>query len=125
MGFDISNIPYLSKEERTVGFNGSKEENMNKAPLIARPLLHYGITDRLSLTGSYVPPIEIFDRLETHLVALYANWEAWRGEQFYLNLRLGGQWSEAKGDFTCPAEIAGIMDPEINPYMCEEPSNLY
>ncbi len=123
LGFDVSNIPELSREERTVGFNGIKEENMNKAPFIARPLLHYGITNRVSLTASYVPPVEIFDRLETHLAALYVNWKVWSGESFYLNLRGGGQWSEAKGDFTCPAEIAGIMDPEINPYGCEEPSH--
>lgn len=123
LGFEVANVPYLSKSERTVGFNGTKEENMNKAPLIARPLVHYGITERLSLTGSYVPPIEVFDRLKTHLTGLFVNLKAIETERFLIGLRAGGQWSEAEGDFTCAEEIAGIIDPEINPFGCVEPSS--
>lgn len=123
LGFDISNVPRLSKSERMVGFNGTKEENLNKAPVIARPLVHYGITKRLSATAAYVPPVEVFDRLETHLAGLFFNYEFLNSDRFRVVLRAGGQWSEATGDFTCSAEIAGIMDPEINPFGCEEPSN--
>lgn len=123
LGFDVANVPTLSKSERTVGFNGTKEENMNKAPLIARPLVHYGLSDRFSLTAAYVPPVEIFDRLKTHLAGLFVNVQAVRSDRFMVGVRLGGQWSEARGDFTCAADIAGVMDPEINPFGCVEPSN--
>lgn len=123
LGFDVANIPRLSRSERTVGFNGTKEENLNKAPVIGRPLVHFGITDSLSVTGAYVPPVEIFDRLETHLAGLYLNFEVFRKGRFLVSLRAGGQWSEATGDFTCAEDIAGVMDPEINPFDCIEPSN--
>lgn len=123
LGFDVANVPYLSESERTVGFNGTKEENMNKAPLIARPLVHYGITDRISVSGSYVPPIEVFDRLKTHLAGLFLNVQLLETKRLLLGLRAGGQWSEAEGDFTCAEEIAGIMDPEVNPFGCVEPSS--
>jgi hypothetical protein len=123
LGFDISNIPYLSKEERTVGFDGIKEENMNKAPFLARPVIHYGITNKLSVSGSYVPQIEVFDRLETHMASLFFNYDLLQKGRFQLTLKLGAQWSEAIGDFTCAEEISGIMDFEINPYGCIEPSH--
>ena len=122
LGFEIGNIPHLSKEERTVGFNGTKEEDLNKAPLVARPLIHFGFTDRLSITASYVPPFEIFDGLKTHLVGASINYLLLDKPRWKLQLRGVGQWSEAKGDFTAPEEVVGIMDPEINPFFAIEPS---
>jgi hypothetical protein len=122
-GLDVVQIPHLSSEQRRIGFNGTKEENLNKAPVLVRPLLHYAITERWSLTGSYVPPIEVFDRLRTHVGALSVNFVAldegrWRG-----TVRGIGQWTRARGDFTCAEEIAGNPDPMVNPFLCEEPSN--
>ena len=111
IGFDAANIPRLSRSERTVGFDGTKEENLNKTPVIGRPLVHFGITDRLSVTAAYVPPVEIFDRLETHLAGLYLNYELFRNARFGIGLRAGGQWSEATGDFTCAEDIAGCIEP--------------
>lgn len=121
-GFEVSNIPRLSEEKRTVGFNGTKEENLNKSPVLVRPLVHYGITSRLSLTAAYVPPIEVFTRLRTHMAAISVQYRIIRGENFGISLRAIGQWTEAVGDFTSPAETAGDPDPERNPYGLAEPS---
>ena len=123
LGFEIANIPRLDEEERTVGFNGTKEEDLNKAPVLARPLIHYGFTDRLSLTASYVPPFEVFDGLETHLAGLSANVILLSNDRLEWNIRLIGQWSEAKGDFTAPAEVVGNPDPEVNPFEAIAPSS--
>lgn len=122
LGFEIANIPHLDKEQRTVGFGGTKEEDLNKAPILARPLLHYGITDRLSITASYVPPVKIFGRLSTHLVGGSLNFDLIRKERMIWTIRTVGQWSKAEGDFTVWEEIAGNPDPEINPFESIAPS---
>jgi len=124
LGLEISNIPELDLEERTVGFNGTKEEDLNKASILARPLVHYGISDRfrLSLTASYVPPFEVFDGLKTHLASLSVNHDIFRGERYILSVRLIGQWSEAEGDFTAPENVIGDPDPDKNPFEAISPS---
>lgn len=122
LGFEIGNIPRLDRSDRTVGFNGTKEEDLNKAPVLARPLLHYGITDRLSLTASYVPPFEVFDGLRTELAGASLNYSLPIRGRFTLGLRLIGQWSEAKGDFTVPNKVVGNPDPDINPFEAIRPS---
>lgn len=122
LGFEVANIPHLSAEERTVGFNGTKEEDLNKSPILARPIVHYGLMDRLSLTASYVPPVEVFNGLKTHLAGLSANYELLRHERYTWTVRLVGQWSEAKGDFTAPREIVGDPDLEKNPFEAIAPS---
>lgn len=123
LGLELANVPHLSRSERRVGFNGTKVENLNKTPVLARPLLHYGITDRLSLTATYVPPIEVIDRLQTHLAGLSVNYRVIRRGSFLLTLRAIGQWSSANGDFTVSEEVAGDPDPERNPYGGIRPSD--
>lgn len=122
LGFELSNIPRLSKAQRTVGFNGTKTENLNKAPILARPLVHYAVTRRWSVTAAYVPPVEVFDHLKTHLAGLSVNYRAYEGERLRVGLRLIGQWTWAQGDFTGAKEIAGDPDPERNPLGVQEPS---
>ncbi len=121
-GFEFVNIPRLSEEQRRVGFYGTKEENLNKAPFMLRPLLHYGISSRWSLTASYVPPIRAFSNLRTHLGGLAVNYTVFHGQSWSGTLRLAGQGSESRGDFTVAAEVAGDPDPARNPFGAEEPS---
>src|SRR5947208_4758005 len=60
LGFELDWIPELGKAERRVGFNGIKEEDVNKAPIFARPRLTLGLPWNFALTLSYLPPIRIF-----------------------------------------------------------------
>lgn len=122
LGFELSNIPHLSEEERTVGFNGTKEEDLNKSPILARPLVHYGISNRFSVTASYVPPIQVFNGLETHLAGLSLNHDLVQRENLIWRVRLVGQWSEAKGDFTAPEAVVGSPDLDKNPFEAIAPS---
>jgi|TARA_B110000438_G_scaffold225439_1_gene219495 hypothetical protein len=123
LGTEISNLPYISKENRAVGFYGTKDENLNKSPIILRPMVHYGILKDLSVTATYVPPIEVFDRLRTHMAGVSINYIAYQNENFIVRLRAYGQWTQAKGDFTASEDIAGSTDPNINPFGLAEPSN--
>ena len=123
LGAEISNLPQLSKEDRAVGFYGIKDENLNKSPIIFRPMIHYGILKNLSVTAAYVPPVEVFDRLRTHMAGVSLNFVAYQSENFTIRLRAIGQWTEAEGDFTAGEDIAGSTDPNINPFGLAEPSN--
>src|SRR5262249_16444323 len=60
LGFELDWIPQLSKSQRRVGFNGIKEEDLNQAPIFARPRLTVGLPWNVALTLSYLPPIEVF-----------------------------------------------------------------
>jgi hypothetical protein len=90
--------------------------------VLARPLIHYGITERFSLTASYVPPFEVFDGLRTELAGVSINYTRPMGARLTLGIRLIGQWSEAKGDFTAPNKVVGNPDPDINPFEAIRPS---
>ena len=50
IGAEIQWIPQLSKSMRRVGFNGIKEEDLNQAPIFARPRLTIGLPWRTALT---------------------------------------------------------------------------
>jgi len=123
LGLEMVDLPRLDEAERTVGFNGTKEEDLNKAPFVVRPLVHWAISDQISLTGTYVPPVEVFDGLETHLAGLFAQYDLLETTAWNIRLRIGGQWTQADGDFTCSEAIAGVEDPARNPFGCIEPSN--
>ncbi|MEK6596483.1 MAG: hypothetical protein AABZ18_08210, partial [Pseudomonadota bacterium] len=60
VGAELDWVPQLSSEQRRVGFNGTKEEDLNKAPIFGRPRITLGLPGRFALTLSYVPPIRIF-----------------------------------------------------------------
>ncbi len=123
MGMEAANIPHLSERKRTVGFYGTKEENLNKAPVLVRPLFHYGLFERTTVTASYVPPVKFFPRLRTHLIGLSVRHDVFMQGPWTGHIRMVGQWSEARGDFTVSADIAGDPDPARNPFGAEQPSN--
>ncbi len=115
-------IPSLSEKERTVGFNGTKTEDLNKTSVFVRPRLVIGLPRNLSLEVSYVPPIEVFD-IEPHLLALGVGRPVRDSRRWRLGLRVYSQYGTLKGDFTCSeSDAAARDDPERNPFGCEEPS---
>ncbi len=115
-------IPELDDEEAQVGFQGTKVEDVNKAPVFVRPRLVVGLPHGFSLTAGYVPPVEAFD-VEAHLLSVslgrpLVETAAWR-----LGARIHGQGGSVESDITCPGEVAGVADPDVNPTGCEEPSS--
>jgi hypothetical protein len=122
-GLDVVQIPHLSSEQRRIGFNGTKEENLNKAPVLGPPAPALRDHGTLVVTGSYVPPIEVFDRLRTHVGRCPSTSSRW--------MKVAGAGpSGALASGRAPAatsparrEIAGNPDPMVNPFLCEEPSN--
>jgi hypothetical protein len=118
-GAELDWIPELSPEQRRVGFNGTKEEDLNKAPIFARPRVTLGLPGRFALTLSYLPPIRIFG-LKPNLFAFALERPLYEREDWTFGLRLYGQIGDVEGAITCPGSVAKFPpgSPE-NPYGCE------
>ena len=93
-------IPFLSKGERTVGFNGTKEEDLNHSPVFARPRVTIGLPWRAALTLSYVPPLRIAG-LKPHLFAFALERPLYERDPITVGLRFYGQVGKVKGPITC------------------------
>lgn len=120
LGLELTPIPRLSKAERTVGFNGTKEEDLNKIPLLVRPELTVALPQHFSVTASWVPPIRIngvrSDIISAGLTRILSS-----SETSIAAATLYGQTGKAKGAFTCPADHLRF-DPQ-NRFGCEATSS--
>jgi len=116
-------IPFLSKGERTVGFNGTKEEDLNHARIFARPRVTIGLPWRAALTLSYVPPVRIAG-MKPHLFAFALERPLYERDPVTVGARFYGQVGEVKGPITCYDDVVRFPPGSLeNPYGCEEESN--
>ena len=123
VGVEALWIPHLGEEERTVGFDGTKPEDLNKLPAYGRPRVTVGLPGKLSLTASYVPPLEV-EGVEPHLLALALERPLLRGDAWGLGIRLSGQVGEIEGDFTCTADdVQAPPGAPGNRFGCQEESS--
>ncbi|MFN7959956.1 MAG: hypothetical protein U0002_01665 [Thermoanaerobaculia bacterium] len=122
IGLEGGSLPHLSARERTVGFYGTKTEDLNKTPAFGRPRVTVGLPAALSLTLAYAPPLEI-GGARPSLLSLALARPLYEAESWRLGARLYGQIGKVKGDFTCPEDEARAgRDPVANPYLCERKS---
>ncbi len=123
LGLELDIIPHLDEDQRRVGFNGIKVEDLNKLPVFFRPRLAIGLPHRWTLDLSYVPPITVAG-VTPHLLALALERPMFEHGRWVLGIRAYGQIGEMTGDFTCPEEQA--ENPPGSPgniWGCEEPSS--
>lgn len=122
LGLEGGWVPSLSKEERRVGFFGTKEEDLNKTSVFGRPRLTVGLPASFSATVAWAPPVEV-GGMEPNLVSVALARPVWQGDSARLGLRLHGQVGSIKGDITCPEEVVEAGDdPVANPFLCTEVS---
>ena len=123
LAFEAGWVPSLSKEERTIGFNGRKEEDMNKTSVFGRPRFVFGLPAKLTLTLSWLPPIEVAG-VEANLVSASLGRPWFSNESWRVGSRLYAQFGTIEGDLTCSEDVvAAGNDPERNPFNCLEKSN--
>jgi hypothetical protein len=123
LGFEGGYVPQLSDEERRVGFNGTKLEDVNKTRFFGRVSAAIGLPAHLVLELGYTPPIEAGGGTP-HLFAVALTRPFDVSESWRLALRGYAQLGTMHGDITCSAdEVAAGEDPELNPFLCEEPSD--
>lgn len=122
-GAELGWIPQQSLGKRTIGFNGTKEENLNHSTVFARPRLTVGLPWRTALTLSYIPPLKIAG-VRPHLFAFALERPLFEGDAATLGARFYGQVGQAKGAFTCSSAVAEYPQGSLrNPYGCGEASN--
>lgn len=124
LGVELDWVPSLDREQRTVGFGGFKEEDLNRLEVWARLRLSIGLPAGFGLTLGWIPPLEI-EGVEGNLFALALDRRLWASERWGVGLRLYGQVGETKGDFTCRAGRDERFPPGSpqNPFGCRAPSH--
>ncbi|MEX2526897.1 MAG: hypothetical protein WEA09_04605 [Gemmatimonadota bacterium] len=122
LALEGGSIPHLNLHRRTVGFYGTKEEDLNKSPAFGRLRISFQGPGETHLSLGWVPPVEL-NGARPHLLAVaverpfaHLSWARFTG-------RLMGQVGSVRGDFTCPARQARAgSDPTTNPWGCLEAS---
>lgn len=120
---DLRHVPRLSRAQQQVGFGGDKAEDLNKSPVFGRIRVARGFAGDWHLELGYTPPLRI-DGVRTRdlfAVAVGKQWSMPRAAT--MSLRAFGQHGAARGDITCPAEVAGPFDAQANPFGCVAPSS--
>lgn len=122
LAVEAASVPSLSEDERRVGFNGTKVEDINRTDVIGQVRLAVGLPAKLTLTAALVPPVDI-DGLEASLVSLGLERPLGSTGPWRWGLRLHAQTGTIDGDITCPdSEVRAGQDPIANPFGCLEPS---
>jgi len=122
LGAELDWIPELSAAQRQVGFNGTKEEDLNKSPIFGRPRITFGLPGRFALTLSYVPPVRIFG-LKPNLFAFALERPLYERDAWTIGMRLYGQIGHVVGSFTCPGDVSRFPPGSAeNFYGCEKKS---
>ncbi len=123
IGGELGSFPSLNRQERTVGFNGTKEEDLNQAPVFARLRLGIGMPGDFSLVLAYVPPLRVYG-LKPNLFAVILERPMLQRGAWRIGARLYGQAGTVEGAFTCSNDVAKAPagSPQ-NPFGCEEKSS--
>ena len=103
LGVEMDWIPALSPDRARVGFSGRKQEDLNKTPILARPVIRVGLPWRLSLVAAGPPPFEVFG-VRPRLFAFGLERPIVEGENWRLGWRGSGQLGAVHSPFTCPAK---------------------
>jgi hypothetical protein len=100
LGLEAGWIPTLTPEQRRVGFNGTKKEDLNKVPVLGRMRLAVGLPWQLTADATWAPPVEV-NGVTSHPFSLGLGRPLIRGGAFTLGARgyVGRFWS--RGSFTC------------------------
>jgi hypothetical protein len=122
LAFEGGIVPNLGEEKRRVGFVGSKVEDLNRTNLFGRLRATFGLPRNFSLAVGVTPPVEV-DGVTPRLFSVAIARPVLDSSSWRLGLRFHGRTGTIEGDLTCPEDIAGVMDPELNPDLCLEPSN--
>jgi len=122
IGFEGASVPQMSDEQRRIGFNGTKLEDVNKTSYFGRVRGSVGLGSGLALDVAWTPPIEM-GGAKPNLFAAAIGRPFVLAPSWRLGLRGYGQIGTIKADITCSAdEVAAGNNFEENPFVCVEPS---
>lgn len=121
-GFEAGSIPSLSAEERRIGFEGTKVEEIDRGPAYGRLRVRVGLPAGFELGLGLVPPVEL-DGLEPLLLSASLGRTLREGPRLRLGATLAAHGGRFEGDITCSRDdVAAGDDLERNPFGCEATS---
>jgi len=122
LGIEGGYVPPLSDAERRLGFNGTKQEDVNKTRFFGRVRGSVGLGKGVALELAYTPPVER-GGATANILALALGRPIELAPSWRLGVRGYGQIGTIEGDITCSAEeVAAGDDLPANPFQCVRPS---
>lgn len=111
-------LPQLDAGQQRIGFDGKAPEDLNKAPIFARPIVRIGLPDKFTAIVAAPPPFELFG-VRTHLLAFGVERPLLERTHWTLGWRGYGQVGSVKGAFTCPNSVLAFSPGSTgNPTSC-------
>jgi len=104
VGMELGWIPELSREQQNVGFNGRAFNDLNKAPILARPSIRVGLPAKFAVLAAAPPPFRLFG-VTPHILALGVERPLVERGPWTIGWRASGQVGHVKGAFTCPRSV--------------------
>jgi hypothetical protein len=118
IGFETDWLPSLDAGQRQIGFDGKAPEDLNKAPIFARPIVRVGLPWKFTLVAAGPAPVEVFG-ITPRLLAFGLERPILERERWTLSWRGYGQVGNVKGAFTCPeSSLAFAPGSSGNPGRC-------
>jgi hypothetical protein len=118
IAFEMDWLPQLDAGQQRIGFNGTAPENLNQAPIFARPVIRVGLPDKFTVVVAAPPPFELFG-VRTHLLAFGLERPIMERGHWTLGWRGYGQVGSVKGAFTCPNGVLAFAPGSAgNPTNC-------
>ena len=104
VGVELGWLPTLSPGQARVGFGGTKEEDLNKAPLFARPMVKVGLPWRFSVIAAAPAPLTTFG-IKPRLFALGVERPLLERADWRIGARAYGQLGHVQAPFSCPNRV--------------------
>ncbi len=123
LALEGGDVPQLNEQQRRVGFDGTKVEDVNKTKVFARLRGSVGLGKGLVLEAGYTPPIRVRGA-RPNILALALGRPVELSPSWRLGVRAFGQIGTIDADITCSAgEVAAGNDQLRNPFDCVSPSS--
>lgn len=118
VGMELGWIPELSRQQQIVGFNGRAFNDLNKAPILARPSIRVGLPAKFAVLAAAPPPFRMFG-VSPRMLALGVERPLIDRQRWTIGWRASGQFGHVEGAFTCPRSVLGFApgSPD-NPGRC-------
>jgi hypothetical protein len=118
LSLEMDWLPQLSVGQQRIGFDGTAPEDLNKAPIFARPVVRVQLPRKFTVLAAAPPPFELFG-VRTHLLAFGVERPLVERGAWTVGWRGYGQVGTVKGAFTCPDSVLGFAPGSAgNPTSC-------
>jgi len=104
VGFELGWLPSLDAGQRQIGFGGRVPEDLNKAPILARPVVRVGLPWNFTFVAAAPAPVSVFG-VKSRLFAFGLERPLLARGDWTLSWRGYGQVGSVKGAFTCPKSV--------------------